>query len=273
MLANDHGVLIVFHRVIEVLLHPFFIINLLLAIALVCLFVFDNSPSVKYFMAGVLGCFWLFSLSPFCSWLAMPLQKSFKTVNQVQTEIKWVVVFGGGHVERVHAPVNQILNDVSIERLLEGVRLYRALPEAKLILSGGGYEKKWNKKWILKSRHKQHTDAAKMAKIIEWFDIPQQDVILETHSWNTADEAIEIKKWIKTDPFYLVTSSVHMARSMALCQKQGLHPIAAPADFLDKDDHRGVLEKFSFSAYNWSKLGMIWHEYLGLISEKIHNRV
>ena len=51
---------------------------------------------------------------------------------------KYIVVLGGGHTSDPKLPVTSQISAESLYRVLEGVRLYKAGPGRKLILSGGG---------------------------------------------------------------------------------------------------------------------------------------
>jgi len=246
------------HRILEHFLNPFVIINGLLVLGWVILIFFNKVQIAKYVLGFILVGFWLLCMSPIVTWMISPLIKSYNVVSKPDEKIKWIVVFSGGYYKNIKAPVNQILGPETIARLLEGIRLYRQIPDAKLILSGGGYQNK-----------KQETEAALMAKLAAWFHIPKQDIILETHSWNTADEAKAIKSWVKKEPFYLVTSSIHMKRSMALCQKQGLAPLAAPSDCELVADLQPWWQQFSFGPENLLRVNAAWHEVMGLIWAKL----
>jgi uncharacterized SAM-binding protein YcdF (DUF218 family) len=52
--------------------------------------------------------------------------------------IKFVVVLAGGHKSDPAIPVTSQLSGESMIRLVEGIRILRESPGAKLILSGGG---------------------------------------------------------------------------------------------------------------------------------------
>ena len=186
-------------------------------------------------------------------WLYYRLAHIYPVVMRPDHQIKWVVVLGGGHINVHDAPINQTLNNVTIRRFLEGVRIYKALPDAKLILSGGYFL----------ATTLADTDAAQMGELAKLLNISSDSIILEQSSYNTADEAKEIKKLVKNDYFYLVTSAIHMPRSMFLFQSMGLHPIAAPADYPYKSDKFVDLLKVNPS--NWQVLNSTLHEYLGIL--------
>lgn len=187
------------------------------------------------------------------------LEGYYPIIEQASPNIRWIVVLGGGQSAGNQQPENVLLYGTSIKRLVEGVRLYRQLPHAKLLLSGGGYGS-------------DIAEATRLATLATWFDIPDNDLVLETLSVNTFDQAVEIKKLLGTQPFYLVTSATHMYRSMHLCQQQGLRPIAAPTDFtLYWQDERWE-KRYLPHPQNLVHLNIALHELLGLAWAKIvHN--
>lgn len=183
--------------------------------------------------------------------LSYTLEKQYPVVTQVDSHMHWIVVFSGGKFESQNTPPNSLLNSVSLDRLVEGVRLYTLLPQARLLLSGGGENVKI-------------AEATRLAQVVAWFDIPKTSIVLETRSVNTADEARAIKPIVKEEPFYLVTSAIHMPRAMALCRAQGLHPIAAPTDFTfhwKQGWERTILP----NPYNLYYLSIAMHEVLGYV--------
>jgi uncharacterized SAM-binding protein YcdF (DUF218 family) len=243
----------------EALFNPFFICFLLLAISVAWLWLYGDGRVVRSCLLLSLFGTLVASTGWFPAALTRTLESQYAVVMKIDPEIHWIVVLGGGH-DLAHAglPANDLLSSVSIERLVEGVRLYRQLPQAKLIVSGG-----------VASSIDTVSEAAYLAKVASWFGIPVQDIVLEATSINTADEAVEIKKIIDHEPFYLVTSAIHMPRSMSLCLKQGLNPIAAPTDpiLVDPKDQRW--EMSLPSASNLVRTNVAWHEILGMVWGKI----
>jgi uncharacterized SAM-binding protein YcdF (DUF218 family) len=237
-------------HLMESILNPYFIVFFILAILLVCMCCFGDSRAWRVGFFVVLIGFLLFStpMLPFA--MLKRWSSEYPVVTKANPAIHWVVVLGGGQMTGVNAPANHLLNAVSIKRLVEGVRLYRQLPKAKLLLSGGG------------EVNVKNTEAVHAGELAVWFGIPVQHIVLESESINTADEAIAIKPWVKHAPFYLVTSSLHMPRAMALCRKQGLNPIAAPSDYpYDQpfDWQRDWAPRPIYFVY----ANLAWHEMLG----------
>ena len=173
----------------------------------------------RFLLTGVV-ILYLFSFAPFAQLMLWPLERPYPAITEstLQKKIKWVVVLGGGSRSNPSLTAADQLDDSSLRRLLEGIRLCRHLPKARLILSGGNNQGK--------------TPVARiMREVALNFGLPPSRLILEESSWDTSDEARLLKKRLGQDPFYLVTSAGHMPRSMAMFKKVGTQPIAAPTDF------------------------------------------
>lgn len=164
---------------------------------------------------------------------------------------KWVVVLGGGHVSDPRLPVNSQISQAALGRVVEGVRLYKAIPGSKLLLSGGG-------------THDPVPEADVMARIAVFLGVKPQDITLERDSRDTEDEAVMIAKMVGAQKIILVTSAAHMPRSVALFKKHGLQPIPAPADYLVKQARGFDLDRFFPNAGPLRQVESAWHEYLGL---------
>ena len=167
------------------------------------------------------------------------------------TSPKWIVVLGGGVMADPRLPANSQIMAAPLGRVVEGVRLYKALPGSKLLLSGG-------------SSFDPVPEAEVMARIAGLLGVRPQDVRLEPDSRDTWDQAELIAKMLGRERFILVTSAAHMPRSMALFKKCGLQPIPAPADFRAPEALRFYSGRFFPRASSLEGANAAVHEYLGL---------
>jgi len=138
-------------------------------------------------------------------------------------QINSIVVLGSGHVsdERISA-VSQ-LGGSSLYRLIEGVRLLQVLPEAKLIVTGGiGYDPVAN--------------ADVVGRVALSIGVPRDRLIIENRPRDTLQEAEMLLPLLGKEEFILVTSALHMERAMRIFQEQGMHPLAAPTDYVMKKE-------------------------------------
>lgn len=251
--------MVILRHLLELMFNPFFICLLLFVVFLVLLWVRGNSRIVRCGFLSVFILFLVFSTGWLPQVLTRYLEDEYPTVGKADPEVHWVVVLSGGQSDINDKPVNAQLNSASLKRLMEGIRLYRQLPQAKLLLSGGGYGF-------------ETPEATRLAEITKsWFLVPATNIVLEKKSINTADQAKAIKLIVKDEPFYLVTSAIHMPRSMALCKAQGLNAIAAPTDYTYywNDERWGKIALPN--PYNLFYLSIAMHELLGGFWAQLHH--
>jgi uncharacterized SAM-binding protein YcdF (DUF218 family) len=165
--------------------------------------------------------------------------------------IRWVVVLGGGHASDPKIPLISQLNDSSRTRLVEAVLFHRALPGSRLLLSGGTIQD-------------PVPEAAMMADVARLFGVDESAMVLESLSRDTEDEASLIQSTVGHDRFLLVSSASHLKRAMALFEKRGMRPIAAPSDFQGKQTPNPTFEDFFPYARSLLKSELAIHELLGL---------
>jgi uncharacterized SAM-binding protein YcdF (DUF218 family) len=175
-------------------------------------------------------------------------------------EVKYVVVLAGGHAADPSIPVTGWLSCPSLLRLLEGVRIFRQYPESRLILSGCG-------------AFDPVPEAHVMADVAGFLGVDGSHIILESGSYDTEDQARLIRPIVGNQPFVLVTSAIHMRRSVALFRKLGMNPIAAPAG-KTKDSEPIVTPAWFFpnvDALEESTAAV--HEYLGLAWARLRGQI
>ncbi|MCA1904996.1 MAG: YdcF family protein [Desulfarculus sp.] len=131
--------------------------------------------------------------------------------------VRWVVVLAGGVNPGDLTPGDR-LGRHTLKRLLEGLRLWRALPGSTLILSGGAYPP-------------GQPEAEAMAALARDLGAPEEALVLETASWDTEDQARILAARLGREPFALVTSAAHLPRALIMFRAHGAHPQPAPADF------------------------------------------
>lgn len=232
----------------ELIFNPFFI--LVLSIVVCTVLVSKRKQIASKILFGLCLFTLLFSTGWVPRYLTERLESSYPVVTQVSQNIKWVVVLGGGHTDRPGLSENNLLTSASQKRLIEGLRLFRQLPHAKLLLSGGG-------------ESPQFTEAYLLQQLSIWLSVPPKRIVLDNQSLNTAEQAKTLVSLVRQEPFYLVTSAIHMPRSMQLCQQQGLKPIAAPTDFTFFWSDHNPAKMYIPNAYNFYYLTVAMHEFLG----------
>jgi uncharacterized SAM-binding protein YcdF (DUF218 family) len=116
-------------------------------------------------------------------------------------------------------------------------------------------------------------ESKSMADLAIGLGINYNNIIEESAGLDTEEQAVLIKKIVGKDKFILVTSAFHMPRSMALFQKQGMHPIPAPSGHRVKN--RNEVDPFMFfpDSGGIEKMEFAVHEYLGMLWAKLRGRI
>jgi uncharacterized SAM-binding protein YcdF (DUF218 family) len=175
----------------------------------------------RWLTAAIVG-YWCVS-TPMGSWLlSEPLARTATRIESREQAAgaRMVVVLGGGTFP--HVADNMGIDDLrdSALRVIEGARLYHLLGDATIVVSGG------NPGHMDMAR----PEAAGYLRAIEALGVPGNHVIIEDESHTTREEAVILKRLfasLAVDRFVLVTSPLHMSRSLALFRKAGMHPIAS----------------------------------------------
>ena len=175
-------------------------------------------------------------------------------------DIEWVVVLSGGSSSDAHLPVTGRLSHASLVRLVEGIRIHRKLLKSKLILSGGG-------------AFNTVAEAKTMADVAVALGMNDEDIVVESESKDTKDQARLIRKIVGNNRFVLVTSASHMPRSMALFEKRGMRPIPAPIGHKVKERQNITPAIFFPSAGRIAKMEHAFYEYLGLVWAKLRGQI
>ncbi len=167
-----------------------------------------------------------------------------------RSRVKWIVVLGGDLRQGDLTPADRVACS-SLVRVMEGIRLWKSVPDSKLVLSGGTF-----------SPRKMATGLG-MALLARELGVPQDAIVLESRSWDTTDEARLLKPILGKNKFALVTSAYHMRRAVLTFKRMGLDPILAPADFMTKGVFQTRVDTFLPSPMGMGLSQMAIHEYLG----------
>ncbi len=136
-----------------------------------------------------------------------------------------VIVLLGGSTEPGFAPRPQVEVNGAADRVLYAANLYHQGKAQFLLLSGG------NIAWM---EDGEGSPAADMAVLLKQLGVPEEALWLEEDSLNTYENALFARRMLEEkgiERILLVTSAMHMPRSVALFEKQGFEVIPAPADF------------------------------------------
>lgn len=171
-----------------------------------------------------------------------------------------VVVLGSGSVN-LRAAGRQ-LSSVTVDaglRVLEAARLFELLNGPLVIASGG----------VTERDGAAAPESVALRRALIDVGVRADRILLESESKNTRDEVIIIKRMLADrglTEFVLVTSPMHMRRSMLAFEQQGMHPIPSPAPLIpDRTSARSALlpsglwlQVGDSALYEWLARGYYW---------------
>ncbi len=175
--------------------------------------------------------------------------------------LRFIVVLGGGHNVDPDLPVTDHLGTGAQTRVLEAVRLHRALPDTKVLFSGG-----------YPMAGVSHAEA--MARVAEVMGMPRSTMVLEEKSIDTETETVAIRDLVQQQRFILVTSATHMRRAMGLFKRAGFDPVAAPCGFSTTGNvHLHTMDFVFPDPGNILATETVARESLGYLWSRIRNRI
>lgn len=257
------------------LLKPFFLPPMLIALGLAIslfLFIRGRQRLGKVFLAAVFGVYYLLSIDPVVYLLARSLEeKSAINTSELDLEnIDAIVILSGGMGKKGGDRPFQELSGISWKRLWRGIELYKEFKGQIPILYSGGSANPFDPVSVEAKLGKRYAVS---------IGVPEEKFWTESESRNTYESGVCIKQIlderfpsVKGHSVILVTSALHMHRSVMVMKKVGLYPIPFPADFATGSFHLDPLSFFpSITSFYESYFAI--HEWVGIIGYKLIGRI
>jgi uncharacterized SAM-binding protein YcdF (DUF218 family) len=141
-----------------------------------------------------------------------------------------IVILGGAlRAPNFPRPMVEVME--SGDRVLYGARLYREGKAPIIIASGGRID------WL----GGKASESADIETLLMTLGVPQTAILQEPDSLNTHENAVNVRRLMEFKGIkrvLLVTSAIHMPRSLKIFQKERIDAIAAPTDFLTTPGER-----------------------------------
>ncbi|MBL1209730.1 YdcF family protein [Geminocystis sp. GBBB08] len=181
-----------------------------------------------------------------------------------------IVILGGG-IKPMILPRPMIDVAESGDRVIYGAKLYNMGKSPLIIVTGGRIP--WRGGENLPS------EADDMKELLLLFGIPKSAIIKEGNSFNTYDNAVYTRKILtplNINNILLVTSAIHMPRSVKIFEKQNLTVIPAPTDYLvtekdfqEEDNWQNILINLFPDSDNFNNTTLAIKEYIGIVIYKL----
>ncbi|MFY9178513.1 MAG: ElyC/SanA/YdcF family protein [Venatoribacter sp.] len=190
------------------------------------------------------------SWAPASDFLLAPFEQHYPMFSLAQP-VEAVVVLGGCHATDTTMPPASQLCSSSIYRLLEGIRILNANPNAIMLVSG-----------YAGSDSRSHAEVS--YEVAVSLGVSGERIYQFPSPRDTQEEAEAEYELLKGKRFALVTEASHLPRAMSFYQRLGLKPIAAPAMRMSVEDSDWRIE-----ARATLKSERAIYEFLGLVWQKL----
>lgn len=200
----------------------------------------------------------LASWAPVADGLLRPLERAYPgvDVSNLSTDPMpdAIVVLGGGYVPEAGLPITAQLNETTLVRLAEALRVHHANPGVPLVLSGGSVRGR------APSAH-GYLEAVRALGVS-----PAELHVLDTPK-DTGEEAAAVRELLGEGArIVLVTSASHMPRAVRLFTRAGVVTSPAPTGHLVVQPEQKNWDYWVPSASNLRKTERAIYEYLGWVA-------
>jgi len=183
---------------------------------------------------------------------------SVETLNSVEYYDAGIVLGGGMITKDAETGIITFRNNV--DRILQGVELYRSGKIRKIIISSGSGS--------LIYRNMKESTLLK-DYLVNSLNIPEVDVLVDSTSDNTYQNAVNTSILLKEHPeignLLLITSSVHMRRALACFKKQGVETDIYPTNKITGKRQWNVWHLIVPDIYALFKWNILIHEVTGYL--------
>lgn len=200
------------------------------------------------------------SCGPLPAWLLKHLQAPYATRPNVTWAQRNAIVLLGSGTSRV-ADTKQVEPNIFADgRIIEAYTLYRSCRQGgndcKLIVSGGD------------PFRNGVTEAAAYGDVLLSMGVDRSDLLLESRSMNTWQNAQFVQPILKTygpESVVLVSSAVHLHRAQLYFSHFGIDVVPVRGDYAD------VWLTYWPNAWNMALTDFAMHEYIGVLTYHVYN--
>lgn len=242
-------------EIAKTLFLPSNLINLCFLIGLLLLLKRIKKAAIIMFSVAV-GLYAILGMGKVSFWMLRSLEYRYPALNYFPEELKEAktIVVLAGYAEIVpKLPLSGEVNTASAFRIIEAVRLYRALTDTEILISGST------------------TTPEIMKSVFVSLGIPAHRVVVENKSTHTYESARNVLRILGSRRFVLVTSAGHMPRAIGAFRNLGMNPIPAPTHYYTREGYfvSGYLPSPLYVHY----ADLAVHEYLGILWYWLRDRL
>ncbi len=218
----------------------------------------------RWLVVTATALFLIGGMSPLATWLTLPLEQRFARADLSGRDIDGIIVLGGAEDSRVASGRHAHAINESGERITEAAALALRYPHAKVVFTSGAGN----------YRGVRTTGAEAAGLMFRDLGISPDRLVPESASHNTWDNAVFARALLQPNPgerWLLVTSALHMPRSIGVFRKVGFPVEPWPVDYRTADE-RDWLLIFEAPSEGLRRLEAALHEWIGLAAYRLMGR-
>ena len=151
------------------------------------------------------------------------------------------------------------------DRFIQTARLYHQKQINKILITGGSGS--------LDNIRQQYKEADFVKEQLQEIGVPKEDILSENQSRNTYENAVNSKKLLDSlqikGPYLLITSAMHMKRSLQVFKKTGIKVIGYPCNYSGIDNPQQFFESVIPSYKSFDRWDNYLKEAVGLLIYKL----
>ena len=248
--------------IVRFFLDPFHLFFFLIVVGFVSILLRKDRCKQWFFSVAFV---WLLLITtPFLPFLILnSLESKFDPILEpdpilMETDVH-ILVLAAGYSWNDRLPSNSQLDKKTLGRLVEGIRLYKKLPNSTLITSGPYNNPKVSQ-----------AEVAKQAAID--LGVPEQMILVQDRPETTAEEVhYYLSNYYQGQEVIVVTSALHIHRAVQLFKRAGIEVHPSPANFKYKD-MEGLRITIMPSANHIEPLRKGLFEYAALLRDNLSSK-
>jgi len=205
----------------------------------------------------------LMAFGPIGQFLGAPLEARFPPPPDDMPAPDGVIVLGGTVDEKLSAELGRTTMIDAAERLTAPIALKRRYPDMRIVFTGGSAA----------LRDSSFTEAESVKRFWRDVGLDNGDILYEDRSRNTFENAVFTRELIRPRPgerWLLITSAMHMPRSIGIFRKANFPVIAYPVDYRTNGEFAFTLPRFAVKAIGLVEFAA--HEWVGLVAYRLTDK-
>ncbi len=219
--------------------------KVLITVGVIFLYIFSN----KYFSNSLLN---------LLEYRYPPLCTDSGTCGDIDG-VRYIVVLDSSLIHDKVIHVEKQMLYLNLSNLIEGIRLYKKINNAELLLLR------------VSTKYTKIIDTKLMSNIARSSD--NTNIRTKDDFQNTYDVALFLKQTLNDTKFILVASASHIPRTVGLLKGLSMNPIPAPANYLVLPNDGFHIKKMLPDSQSLTICMVALHEYFGLVKDKIFGRI